>query len=269
MADTTLQAELRSSLDGLDTDVLRRELDRLSAGRALLIEQGIPSEYEAAAQKALSAALFIELLLQQSAPTAANDTLNEIAHSLTQAMDLLGEPLESQLENVELAAGLFSAAEQTPKAVSVLSGYRRLIDAMERTRRTGSDGDTSFPPLLRAFVTAFVRRDMKAVSRIAGHMKTAARSEQFERDEARIALTLAAFGDQVDYIARERAKPEDTSALQAKLRVAERIAVRGGDTEAVSATHRLRLSLRAFTRNATRLAAARADVELPAPYWAA
>lgn len=266
MKPDRLASSLEAAIPHYDAIELRHRLDRLSAERALLVASGVPSQYDDAVREALTAALFAELHLEDKPRETEINVLDDIAHALTHAMDLLRFPLSEELENAELAATLFSAAEQTPKGVAVMRGYMSIIRTIERAASQAAE-PRSLHPFLTALVAAFVLRDMKATSRVAGLLESAARAEQLVRDDSRLALTLAAICGHLDRMAREEVRPDDLTTLTARIRLARRICIEIGDERYMSSVERLIASVRTFVRNATRLVAARSNIQLAPEYW--
>ena len=260
----SLRTELEGLVPGFEAHSVIRELDALSTRRALAAD--VPTDDSSAAEGVLQAALLTELLLAEGEVSDSSADLNDIAHALTQGMDLLRSPTPAGIETAQLSAALFSNAEQTPKAVAVLRSFGRLISAIERTAYASGAEVATLASLLPAYLASFLRRDLKALVRVAGHMDTAARAELFDADDSRLALVLTAFADQVDRAARSGPTPDDVSTLRGKLRLAHRIATHSANGYQVATVQRLTTSLESFLKNSTRLVISRARLNLPDSY---
>lgn len=259
----SLTAALEALLPHFSPASVMRELDALSTRRALAAAAPVDP---LATESALTAALLAELLLEEDGALGSPDDLNDLAHALTQGKDLLRNPVPASIETAELAATLFSIAEQTPKAVAVLRSHNRLIDAIERAPHPGGGEATTLDSVLPAFLASFLQRDLRSLLRISGRMETAARGELFDTDDARLALVLSAFAQQLDRAVRSGPRPEDVGILRARLRLAARISTQAGNSNHLATVQRLIKSLGSFLKNSTRLVVSRLELDLPDAY---
>src|SRR4051812_14156919 len=129
MNERRLTETLENTFPDFNFANLQRDLEALTAARALAIEPAETEDLRRALNTLLNASLFSELALDLDGRRIAAAEIDLVAHALTQGMDLLRPGVRSQLENAELAASLFSVARQTPKAVAVLRTFEGVLGA--------------------------------------------------------------------------------------------------------------------------------------------